>query len=77
MILDNGDVRVCPVDEALVGLASGFSAEPSKETTLLKGHVGSISTIFTSDDLMERSFILTGGKDCSARIWNIEYVIYP
>ncbi|KAF9934508.1 hypothetical protein FBU30_001649 [Linnemannia zychae] len=67
-----GDIHVCPVDEALLGLASGFVEKHAKETTILKGHVGPISSIFTTDDLMERSFILTGGKDCSARIWNIE-----
>ncbi|KAG0278440.1 hypothetical protein BGZ95_004009 [Linnemannia exigua] len=69
---DSGDIRICPVDEALLGLASGFSGKHSKETTVLKGHIGPISSIFTTDELMERSFILTGGKDCSARIWNIE-----
>jgi WD40 repeat protein len=60
------------VDEALLGLASGFAQKHSKETTVLKGHIGPISSIFTTDDLMDRSFILTGGKDCSARIWNVE-----
>ncbi|KAF8942231.1 WD repeat-containing protein 7 [Haplosporangium gracile] len=69
---DSGDIRVCPVDEALLGLGSGFVNEHSKETTVLKGHIGPISSIFTTDDLMDRSFILSGGKDCSARIWNIE-----
>ncbi|KAF9912668.1 hypothetical protein EC991_009404 [Linnemannia zychae] len=69
---DSGDIRICPVDEALIGLASAFTDEHSKETTVLKGHIGPISSIFTTDELMERSFILTGGKDCSARIWNIE-----
>ncbi|KAF9128820.1 WD repeat-containing protein 7 [Mortierella sp. 14UC] len=69
---DSGDIRICPVDEALLGLASAFTDKHSKETTVLKGHIGPISSIFTTDELMERSFILTGGKDCSARIWNIE-----
>ncbi|KAF9547277.1 hypothetical protein EC957_008626 [Mortierella hygrophila] len=69
---DSGDIRVCPVDEALLDLASGFVNEHAKETTVLKGHIGPISSIFTTDDLMGRSFILSGGKDCSARIWNIE-----
>lgn len=60
------------MDEALLDLASGFVNEHAKETTVLKGHIGPISSIFTTDDLMDRSFILSGGKDCSARIWNIE-----
>ncbi|KAK5817079.1 hypothetical protein F5H01DRAFT_190815 [Linnemannia elongata] len=69
---DSGDILVLPVDEALLDLASGIVNEHAKETTVLKGHVGPISSIFTTDDLMDRSFILSGGKDCSARIWNIE-----
>ncbi|KAG0069554.1 hypothetical protein BGZ89_002619 [Linnemannia elongata] len=69
---DSGDILVRPVDEALLDLASGFVNEHAKETTVLKGHIGPISSIFTTDDLMDRSFILSGGKDCSARIWNIE-----
>ncbi|KAG0324681.1 hypothetical protein BGZ99_001567 [Dissophora globulifera] len=61
-----------PIDEVQSILASGFKAEPSKDTAILKGHIGPITSIFTSDDLMQRSFMMTGGKDCSARIWNIE-----
>ncbi|KAG9060821.1 WD repeat-containing protein 7 [Linnemannia hyalina] len=73
---DSGDIRVCPVDEALLDLASGFVNEHAKETTVLKGHIGPISSIFTTDDLMGRSFILSGGKDCSARIWNIDIYLF-
>ncbi|KAI8602949.1 WD40-repeat-containing domain protein [Dissophora ornata] len=69
---NSGDVWVTSIDEAQSALASGFKSEPSKETRILKGHVGPITSIFTSDDLMLRSFLLTGGEDCSARIWNIE-----
>ncbi|KAG0303003.1 hypothetical protein BGZ98_007065 [Dissophora globulifera] len=65
-------VHEIPIDEVQSILASGFKAEPSKDTAILKGHIGPITSIFTSDDLMQRSFIMTGGKDCSARIWNIE-----
>ncbi|KAG0371101.1 hypothetical protein BGZ54_000045 [Gamsiella multidivaricata] len=68
---NSGDIWVTTIDEALSLLSTGFASEPSKETQILRGHIGSITTIFTSDDLMQRSFLLTGGSDCSARIWNI------
>ncbi|KAF9358528.1 hypothetical protein BGX26_001535 [Mortierella sp. AD094] len=68
----SGHIWVSQVDEALNALVSGFNSLPSKETRILKGHVGPITSIFTSDELMQRSFLLTGGMDCSARIWNIE-----
>ncbi|KAG0004774.1 hypothetical protein BGZ79_008122 [Entomortierella chlamydospora] len=68
----SGHIWVCQIDEALDALVSGFNSPPSKETRILKGHVGPITSMFTSDELMQRSFLLTGGMDCSARIWNIE-----
>ncbi|KAF9112405.1 hypothetical protein BGX27_003447 [Mortierella sp. AM989] len=68
----SGHIWVIQVDEALKALASGFHSEPSKETRILKGHVGPVTSIYSSDELMQRSFMLTGGMDCSARIWNTE-----
>ena len=67
-----GDVLVFPLDEAVPLLAEGFSEAQPRNFRVLRGHTGPISCIYTSDDLMERSFLLTGGADCSARIWNIE-----
>ncbi|KAF8935295.1 hypothetical protein BGZ58_005099 [Dissophora ornata] len=37
---NSGDVWVTSIDEAQSALASGFKSEPSKETRILKGHVG-------------------------------------
>ena len=70
--LGSGEVLVCSLDEAIPALAEGFSETSPKNSRVLKGHTGPISCIYTSADLMERSFLLTGGADCSARIWNIE-----
>ncbi|KAG0049841.1 hypothetical protein BGZ83_005334 [Gryganskiella cystojenkinii] len=69
---NNGDVWIGSIDNAIPLLAGNPLASACKDSKLLKGHVGPITCIFTSDDLMERSFLLTGGKDCSARIWNID-----
>ncbi|KAF9434871.1 hypothetical protein BGZ76_007271 [Entomortierella beljakovae] len=69
---NTGQIWVSQVDESLKFLASGFNTGPLEGTKVLKGHVGPITSIFTSDELMQRSFLITGGMDCSARIWNIE-----
>ncbi|KAF9207213.1 hypothetical protein BGZ49_000937 [Haplosporangium sp. Z 27] len=52
---NSGHVWVTQVDEALKSLASGFDSPPSSETKVLKGHVGPITSIFTSDELIQRS----------------------
>ena len=68
----NGSVWIGSIEDAIFLLTGNPLASANKDAKVLEGHVGPISCIFTSDELMERSFLLTGGKDCSARIWNIE-----
>jgi WD40 repeat protein len=70
--IGDGDVWIGSIEDAIPLLTASPLAGTCKDIRLLKGHVGPVSCIFTSDDLLERSFILTGGKDCSSRIWNIE-----
>ncbi|KAG0336921.1 hypothetical protein BG000_006014 [Podila horticola] len=72
---DNGEVWVSNVEDVLPWFADGFPLTPTNDTRVLKGHVGPVSCIFTSDELMDRSFLLTGGEDCSARIWNVSACI--
>ncbi|KAF9363392.1 Rabconnectin-3B, isoform A [Mortierella sp. NVP85] len=67
-----GQIWVTPIHESISALSSGFAFEASKDARMLRGHVGPITSMFTSDDLMQRSFLLSGGNDCSARIWNVE-----
>ncbi|KAK3816195.1 MAG: hypothetical protein J3Q66DRAFT_194162 [Benniella sp.] len=67
-----GQIWVTPLHESISALSSGFAFEASKDARVLRGHVGPITSMFTSDDLMQRSFLLSGGNDCSARIWNVE-----
>ncbi|KAF9430241.1 hypothetical protein BGZ94_007778 [Podila epigama] len=67
----NGDIWVSDVESALPLMARGLSVKASGDNRLPKGHTGPVRCIFTSDELMERSLLLTGGDDCSTRIWNV------
>ncbi|GJJ75514.1 hypothetical protein EMPS_07872 [Entomortierella parvispora] len=68
----NGNVWIGSIEDAIPLLTASPFAGTCKDAKLLQGHVGPVSCIFTSEDLLERSFVLTGGKDCSSRIWNID-----
>ncbi|KAF9918542.1 hypothetical protein BX616_007985 [Lobosporangium transversale] len=70
--LGDSHVWIISVDQALLALTLTLESLPSEEIMILRGHVGAITTIFTSDDLMQRSFLMSGGEDCSARIWSID-----
>ncbi|KAF9401767.1 hypothetical protein BGX21_000671 [Mortierella sp. AD011] len=58
----SGHIWVCQIDEALDALVSGFNSPPSKETRILKGHVGPITRVeLTRFTLLPFSIYLFGG----------------
>ncbi|GES77357.1 WD40 repeat-like protein [Rhizophagus clarus] len=71
---ENGEIHLVPLSKALTK-----SAEIQNSTSIpnsirkLEGHIGKVTCLYTpNSQIFGNKYLLSGGEDCSVRIWDLE-----
>jgi WD40 repeat protein len=71
-IIESGEIHLIPLSMALMqsDLETSNLTSTSNSIYKLKGHIGKITCLYAPNS--EHKYLLSGGEDCSVRIWNLE-----